>query len=110
MSVDGEIPLSVLPDTVLSAGLYGLRAATVEPTTGEELAAQVEMLPLGVGLTTRQPDAVCDSAGYLYWRSRTGRGCPGFGEGLPFTRCSCTRWTGAAHERARWTCRWAICS
>ena len=57
LSIDGEIPLEVLPDSVrllLSAGVYGLRASSVDPVTGQDLAVSADLAPLGVGLTTRQ--------------------------------------------------------
>ena len=58
VSIDGDVPLEVLPDQVLlraSLGLYGLRAEASDPATGEELAVSADLVPLSLGLIGRQP-------------------------------------------------------
>ena len=58
VSIDGDLPLPVLPERVLlhlSAGFYGLRAEAADPATGQDLSVSADLAPLGVGLVARQP-------------------------------------------------------
>ena len=58
VSIDGDIPLEILPERVMlraSAGLYGLRAQASDPSTGQDLSVSADLVPLGVGLLGRLP-------------------------------------------------------